>query len=168
MKHLCVFTVLLLMTPGPVSAADAKDQEVSARLAEMNTTLKDIARLLREGAALQKSDLLMKRVTLASTQFAAAQEHAKRVDQELRTAKSDESEFEGLLGRLQSERSASDDARNAQQSQMRDIKTHLSAIRDRLSALNQEKIETDNDLERLRSDTREWQKLLDRSLTASP
>jgi chromosome segregation ATPase len=158
---LFVFVAPRLMALSP---SDVDDRDARAHLAEMSTSLKEIVVLLKEQAAMQRTDLLMRRVTLASTELGAAQERLRRLDQESVALKSDQGEFEGILSRVQAEDATSEEARAARQSRMSDIKSRLAAIQDRSSAVTRETISAQNEIETLRREVQDWRNLLDKAL----
>jgi chromosome segregation ATPase len=139
----------------------AEDQPTHNDLAEINATLKEIARTLKQQVLTQKGDLIIKRLTFATTQLANAQERLNRIDKEIGVAESDRGEFETLLAYAQRETPPA----NPGPASIPAIKAKLQAIRDRLGALNQERISAENDIATLRRDTRDWQELLDKTLT---
>ncbi|MDP9360823.1 MAG: hypothetical protein M3P29_05155 [Acidobacteriota bacterium] len=119
----------------------------------MNATLKEIARSLKQQADTQKADLLLKRVTLATTQLANAQERLNRIDLDIRALENERGEFETLLA-----------AKSA--TAPRDgVKSHLQGVQERLNALRQERGSVQNDIEALRREARDWQTLLDKTIT---
>src|SRR5258708_7345062 len=125
MRKMSLFLLLVFVAPRlmALSPGDVDDRDTRSELAEMNSTLKEMVLLLKEQAAIQKSDLLMRRVTLASTELAGAQERLRRLDQETIGLKSDQGEFEGLLSRVQAEDATSEGARATRQSRMSEIKS---------------------------------------------
>lgn len=143
------------------TAFAAEDQPAHNDLAEINATLKEIARTLKQQVQTQKADVLLKRLTFATTQLANAQERLNRIDKEIGVAESDRGEFEGLLASAQRETPPA----NPALANIPAIKARLQAIRDRLSALNQERISAENEIGTLRRDARDWQELLDKAIT---
>jgi chromosome segregation ATPase len=147
-----------------LSPSDVDDRDARAHLAEMSNSLKEIVVLLKEQAAMQRTDLLMRRVTLASSELGSAQERLRRLDQELVGIKSQQGEFEGMLSRVQSETAASEDARASRQTRMSEIKSSLAQIQDRFSAVTRDTISAQNEIETLRRDLQDWRNALDKAL----
>jgi chromosome segregation ATPase len=127
-------------------------------LAEINATLKDIAHMLKQQVETQKADLLLKRVSLSTTQLSNARERLIAIDREIALGEKDRSEMESILANNQKLLPAGD-------ARITEIKSQWQAIQDRLSALRQERITVQNDVEALRREVREWQSLLDKTLT---
>ncbi len=145
--------LVLFATCLAASAFAAEDQPTHNDLVEMNATLKEIARSLKQQADTQKADLLLKRVTLATTQLANAQERLNRIDLDIRALENERGEFETLLA-----------AKSA--TAPRDgVKSHLQGVQERLNALRQERGSVQNDIEALRREARDWQTLLDKTIT---
>jgi len=158
---LFVFVAPRLMALSP---SDAEDRDGRAQLAEMSSSLKEIVVLLKEQAAMQRTELLIRRVTLASTELGAAQERLRRIDQESAGLKSEQGELEGMLSRIQSETASSEDARASRQARMSEIKSRLAAIQDRFSAVTRDTISAQNEIETLRREFQDWRNLLDKAL----
>jgi chromosome segregation ATPase len=144
------------------TALAAEDPPTHNDLAEINATLKEIARTLKQQVQTQKADLILKRLTLATTQLASAQERLTRIDREIGLAEGERDEFEAVLALAQRETPA-----NAVPSDTKipALKGRLQAIRDRVTALHQERISTENEMGPLRRDARDWQELLDKAIT---
>jgi len=141
------------------SSAFAADEPTHNDLAEMNATLKEIARSLRQQLEAQKADLLLKRLTFAATQLTNAQERLNSIDRAAATLDKDRLELESMLAVAQKEAQPGDGTPSR-------IKSQWQAVQDRLSALRQERIGVENDIQSLRRDVREWQTLLDKTLTS--
>src|SRR5690348_1668712 len=127
----------------------------------MNATLHEIARELR-------ADLMMKRVTLATTQLAAAEEKLKRIDQETGTVRDQLGEFEAAQKAIQAKEPASEEAANVRREQIAEINRRLTSFQDRLAVLARERIDSANEIEARRRVAREWQTQLDKALTNRP
>lgn len=163
----CVSGVMFLLIGMCLAASTAfaaEDQPTHNDLAEMNATLKEIARTLRQQAETQRADLLLKRVTLATTQLAKAQERMHVIDQEIGARESERGEFETLLAAAQKE-TAPRGTQASSREQVGEIKTRLQSLQERLSALRQERVTAENDIEAQRREARDWQTLLDKTLT---
>ena len=153
--------VFMCLAGSPATAAD--DQTT---LAEISSTLKEIARALKQQAAAQRADLLLKRVTLATTQLVSAQERWKRIDQDIRTLESENGELDMLLASAKRDPAPGESGPAAARSA--EIKRRMQKVQDRLGTLRQERVSAENDIETLRREVRDWQTLLDRSITATP
>ena len=158
---------VLLVVFGACLAAStafaAEEPPTHNDLAEINATLKEIARSLKQQVQTQKADVLLKRLTFATAQLANAQERLNKIDKEIGIAESDRGEFETLLAAAQKETPRVDPT--SKETEIAANKARLQAIRDRLSALNQERISAENDIGTLRRDARDWQELLDKAIT---
>jgi chromosome segregation ATPase len=154
-----LFGICLAASP----ASAAQDQPMHSDLAEMNATLKEIARALKQQAETQKADLMLKRITLATTQLAKARERLNGIDQEMRARESERGEFETLLAAAQKEPATP--GRPASREQIAEIKARLQGLQERLSALRQERVAVENEIEALRREARDWQTLLDKTIT---
>lgn len=128
-------------------------------LAEMNATLKEIARALKQQVEAQKGDLLLKRMTFAATQLTNAQERLNSIDRAAATLDKDRIELESMLAAAQKEAQPGDGAPSR-------LKSQWQSLQDRLSALRQERIGVENDIQSLRREVRDWQTLLDKTLTS--
>ena len=160
-RYVSVTFLVLSMFLAGSSAAAAEDRAAHDDLAEMNATLKEIARTLRQQAETQKADLLLKRVMLATTQLANAQDRLNRIDRELSALDAERLELENQLA-SQKEAGPSGDA----PARARETKSRWQSVQDRLSALRQERGFADNDISALRREARDWQTLLDKTLTS--
>jgi chromosome segregation ATPase len=159
-----VSAVLFLVAGTCLAAAPAsatEDQPTHSDLVEMNATLKEIARSLKQQAATQKADVLLKRVTLATTQLATAQERWNRLEQERRALEGERGELETMLTAAQKETPDTD----ATRARIAGIRSHLQGLQDRLNALRQEQVAAENDVATLRREARDWQTLLDKMIT---
>lgn len=158
-----MFLVLgLCLTTSPATAAD--DPPTHGDFVEMNATLKEIARLLKQQAEAQKVDVLMKRVTLAATQLASAQDRLNRIGGERRSVESERNELDTRLAMLQKEAVSSPEA-DANLARIAGIRNQLQTLQDRLNTLRQEQITAENEIETLRREARDWQTLLDKTIT---
>ena len=146
-------------------ALAAEDQPTHNDLVEMNTTLKEIVRALKQQAETQKADLLLKRVTLATTQLANAQERLSRIDRELAALENERGEVEAVMAAAQREQTPPADP-VAAQARTAEIKRHWQSVQDRLNGLRQERVVAENDLGALRREARDWETLLDKMLTS--
>ena len=166
MRKMSLVIVLVFMAPWlmALSPGDVDDRDSRAQLAEMNGTLKEIVALMKEQAAMQRADLLMRRVTLASSELGAAQERLRRLDQELTGIKGEQGDFEGILGRIQSETASSADAVASRQTRMNEIKSRLATIQERFNAATRDTINAQNEIETLRREVQDWRNLLDKAL----
>jgi chromosome segregation ATPase len=141
------------------SSAFAADEPTHNDLAEMNATLKEIARALKQQLETQKGDLLLKRMTFAATQLTNAQERLNSIDRAAATLDKDRLELESMLAAAQKEAQPGDGAPAR-------LKSQWQAVQDRLNALRQERIGVENDIQSLRREVRDWQTLLDKTLTS--
>jgi len=155
--HRSVSGVLLVLFFA-ASAAFAAEEPAHNDLGEINATLKEIARTLKQQVETQKADLLLKRLTFATTQLANARERLSAIDREIALAEKDRGELEMVLAARQRDMPAGDP-------RIGEIKSQWQEIKDRLSALHQQRITAENDIEAQRRDVREWQALLDKALT---
>ncbi len=168
-KWFSALLFLLIISPGAAARpTTSDDQPVRAELAEINVTLKEIAAILKQQAAAQKGDLLMKRLTFTSTQLAAAQEKLKRLDQEIRVLREESADLEGRLSRMQTETPPPEETATTRRTRTLQIRSSLAAIQDRIGAVSQDKVAVENDVEALRREARDWQTLLDKTLTGMP
>lgn len=160
--HRSVSGVLLVLF-GTLFAASAFAAEEPAHndLAEINTTLKEIARTLKQQVETQKADLLLKRVTFATTQLANARERLRSIDREIALAEKDRDELETILAARQTDMPAGNP-------RIAEVKSQWQEVKDRLSALHQQRISAENDIEAQRRDVRDWQTLLDKAITGGP
>ena len=140
------------------ASAFAAEEPTHNDLAEINATLKEIARTLKQQVETQKADLLLKRVTFATTQLANARERLSSIDREIALAEKDRGELETILAARQRDMPAGD-------LRIGEVKSQWQEIRDRLSTLHQQRISAENDIEAQRRDVREWQALLDKTIT---
>ncbi len=155
-----LFLVLgMCLAAAPASATE--DQPTHSDLVEINATLKEIARSLKQQAETQKADVLLKRVTLATTQLATAQERFNRLEQERRALEGERGELETMLTTAQKETPDTD----ATRARIAGIRSHLQGHQDRLNALRQEQVAAENDVAALRREARDWQTLLDKTIT---
>ena len=161
MKPLLGGFLLSVIMSGVASAQGTAEQSLRDELAQINVSLKDIASALKQQAETQQADLLLKRVTLATTQLSAAEEKPKRIDQEIRGLREQRASFEGEIKTLQERTPSSEEIRG----EIAAMKSRLPTIEERIGALNQERIGADNEIAMLRRDQREWQALLDKFLT---
>jgi chromosome segregation ATPase len=122
--------------------------------------------LLKQQAESQKVDVLMKRVTLAATQLTNAQDRLSRIGQERRSLESERNELETRLAMFQKEPLSSPDA-EANIARIAGIRNRLQTIQERLNALRQEQITAENEIEALRREARDWQALLDKTITGA-
>lgn len=161
---------LLLFVLAPIAAAQSADTNDAVRdqLARIDASLKEIARSLKQQADTQQADLLLKRVSLALTQLAASEERLKRVEDEIRTVGDRDGELRSSMKMLESKTPASETAAATQREQIAEINRLLARSEERLRALDQQKIETQNAIEAFRRDAREWQASLDKFLTNHP
>jgi chromosome segregation ATPase len=144
------------------SSAFAAEDPTHNDLAEINATLKEIARMLKQQLETQKGDLLLKRVTFAATQLANAQERLNGIDREIGLKEKDRGEWESMLS-AQQKAPPGDPA--VTQSRIAALRSDLQSIQDRLNALHQERITVENDVQTLRREARDWQTLLDKTIT---
>lgn len=165
-----VFAVLVFLALMPMAIAQPADTNESVRdqLARIDASLKEIARSLKQQADTQQADLLLKRVSLALTQLAAGEERLKRIDDEIRTVGERDAELRGSMKMFESKSPASESAAATQREQIAEFNRLLARSEERLAALNQQRIETQNAIEAYRRDAREWQASLDKFLTSHP
>jgi chromosome segregation ATPase len=155
--HRSVSGVLLVLFFAS-SSLFAAEEPAHNDLAEINATLKEIARTLKQQVETQKADLLLKRLTFATTQLANARERLSAIDREIALAEKDRGELETLIAARQRDMPAGDP-------RIGEIKSQWQEVKDRLSALHQQRITAENDIEAQRRDVREWQALLDKAIT---
>src|SRR6266480_1238635 len=95
MKTLMLSTVVvLLLSPMAAAQSTSGDETMRVELARIDASLK-------QQAETQQADLLLKRVTLSVTQLAASEERLKRIDQETRTLRDENTELQTSLKMLQ-------------------------------------------------------------------
>ena len=168
MKMVCAVLLFLALTPLAIAQpADANDS-VRDQLARIDASLKEIARSLKQQADTQQADLLLKRVSLALTQLAAGEERLKRFEDEMRTVGDQDAELRSSMKMLEGKAPASETAAATQREQVAEINRLLARSEERLAALNQQRIETQNAIEAHRRDAREWQASLDKFLSSRP
>jgi chromosome segregation ATPase len=169
MKTLILSTVVaLILSPMAAAQSTSADETMRVELARMDASLKEIARALKQQAETQQADLLLKRVTLSLTQFAAGEERLKRIDQETRTLRDEDAEMQTSLKMLTAKSATPETSATPHRDQIGEINSRVSTIQERLATLNEQRIETQNEIERLRSDAREWQAALDKFLSSRP
>ncbi len=161
--HRSVSGVLLVLFGSlfAASSAVAAEEPTHNDLAEINATLKEIARTLRQQVETQKADLLLKRVAFATTQLANTRDRLISIDREIALAEKDRGELEMVLAARQRDTPAGDP-------RIAEIKSQWQEVKDRLSALRQQRITVENDIEAQRRDVRDWQALLDKAITGGP
>ena len=169
MKKMTIAAVLLFVLM-PIAAAQSADTNDSVRdqLARIDASLKEIARSLKQQADTQQADLLLKRVSLALTQLAASEERLKRIDDEIRKVSDQDGELRSSMKMLENKTPASETAATTQRDQIAEINRLLARSEERLTTLNQQRIETQNAIESHRRDAREWQASLDKFLANHP
>ncbi|HEX7680388.1 MAG TPA: hypothetical protein VF713_19810, partial [Thermoanaerobaculia bacterium] len=107
--HRSVSGVLLVLFSTLFAAsAFAAEETAHNDLAEINATLKEIAGMLRQQVETQKADLLLKRVTFATTQLASARERLSSIDREIALAERDRGDLETVLAARQKDMPAGD------------------------------------------------------------
>src|SRR5260221_5534366 len=168
MRSLIISTVVVLVL-APMAAAQSTSAEEGLRgeLARIDSSLKEIARALKQQAETQQADLLLKRVALSLTQLAAGDERLKRIDQEIRTLRDEEAELQTSLKAVQARATQADGA-PSRRDPTGESNSRMSTIHERLTTLGEQRIETQNEIERQRRDAREWQAALDKFLTSRP
>lgn len=164
-----ILILLILLSAVPAIGAPADNPQLPRNeLAEINATLKEIAVLLKQQVAAQKGDLLLKRVGMATTQLAAAQERLKRIEGEIRAISSESSELDSRISRLQVAALESGETTEARNARLNDTRKGLASLQERWAALSQERISAQNEVGTLQRDARDWQATLDRMLASSP
>ena len=167
MKTLMLSAVVaLLLSPVAAAQSTSADESLRDELARIDASLKEIARALKQQAETQHADLLLKRVTLSLTQLAADEDRLKRIEQETRTLRDEEAELQTSLKMVQAKAAHSAATVTPHRDEIGEINSRLSTIQDRLTTLNEQRIESQNEIERLRRDAREWQTLLDKFLSS--
>src|SRR5258708_6206833 len=164
-----MLSIVVTLALAPMAAAQSTSAEEGLRgeLARIDLSLKEIARALKQQAETQQADLLLKRVTLSLTQLAAGEERLKRIDKEIRTLRDEEAELQTSLKAVQARATQSDGAAS-RRDPTGEINSRMSTIQERLTPLGEQRIETQNEIERQRRDAREWQAGLRKILTRRP
>lgn len=156
----CAFTLsLVIAIPSLLQAQTSAAPAQRSDLAEISETLKRIEVALKHQADIQKADLLLRRVMFAATQIATAETSLKRIEEESRSVRGESSDIESAIKRL--EQSPESEERQAQ---MLAGRNRITNLQDRLTALEQERVSIQNEIQGLRRDNREWQALLDKTL----
>lgn len=130
-----------------------------SELGEISDTLKRIEAALKHQTEIQKADVLLRRVMFAATQIATAEATLKKLEDEGRTLRAENTDLETAVKRLESMPES-----DAQRAQMSYAKNRMATIQERLSAIEQERVSTANEIQALRHDSREWQAMLDKTL----
>ncbi len=73
-----------------------------------------------------------------------------------------------MLKRFQTETPQLDSSAVNQVARIAGTKSRVTAIQDRLVALSQDRVSAENDVEMLRREVRDWQTVLDKTLTSTP
>ena len=108
------------------------------------------------------ADILLRRVMFAATQIAAAEANLKMLDDENATLRGENVQIEAAVKGIEREAPDSESRRM----QLTYAKNRMAAIQERLSAMEQERVAAQNELQTLRHESREWQTLLDKALVA--
>ena len=130
-----------------------------SELSEISDTLKRIESVLKHQTDIQKADVLLRRVMFAATQIATAEASVKKLDDESRTLRAENTDLESAVKRLETARES-----DAQRVQLSYAKNRMTTIQERISAIEQERVSTANEIQALRRDSREWQAMLDKTL----
>ncbi len=158
MKKLLTLSLSIVITFS-LSAQSNVPPAQRGELGEISDTLKRIETALKHQTDIQKADVLLRRVMFAATQITTAEATLKKLDEESRTLRAENTDIESAVKRL--EPMAESDPQRAQLSY---AKSRMTAIQERLSAIEQERVSTANEIQALRRDSREWQAMLDKTL----
>jgi len=166
---LCGVVILLAIpclaeSPTPATA----DLSGHAELVRIAATLNEIELTLKHQAETPKADLLLKRLMFSSTQLASARENLRRIEEEIRARRDESAGLETGLAVVDRETPASDSAAAVHRARMAEIKSRMASIQDRLNTLEQDRVAAENEIQTLRREARDWQALLDRTLTSPP
>jgi len=130
-----------------------------SELGEISDALKRIETALKHQTEIQKADVLLRRVMFAATQIATAEASLKKLDDEGRTLRAENTDLQSALKRLDAATES-----EAQREQLSYAKNRMTTIQERLSAIEQERVSSANEIQALRRDSREWQAMLDKTL----
>jgi predicted nucleic acid-binding Zn-ribbon protein len=159
MKTYALALSLSIAIPFSLSAQSTAPSAQRNDLGEISDTLKRIESALKHQTEIQKADVLLRRVMFAAAQIATAEASLKKLDDESRTLRAENTDLESAMKRLETA-SESD----AQRAQLSYAKNRMTTIQERLSTIEQERVSTANEIQALRRDSREWQAMLDKTL----
>jgi len=159
MKTYALALSLSIAIPFSLSAQSTAPSAQRNDLGEISDTLKRIESALKHQTEIQKADVLLRRVMFAAAQIATAEASLKKLDDEGRTLRAENTDIESAMKRLETA-SESD----AQRAQLSYAKNRMTTIQERLSTIEQERVSTANEIQALRRDSREWQAMLDQTL----
>jgi chromosome segregation ATPase len=167
--HVAVIVGLLSGAIGPACLAQTGEspRPIARELATLNTTLKEIAQLLRQQVEVQDLDLLMKRLQLSEGQISDTEKRLSSARGELRSV---EAEIGDLERRRQLPEELEQAGSGMEPAQAEAIaaqaESELRVVRKRIGEITNEIADLEVRLSEQREEAKGWRSVLDRRLAA--
>ena len=170
MRYAALVTLLLVLVPGAVSGQTAAPpaDPIATALANLDLTLKEIARLLSQQSEGHNLDLLMKRVQLAAGQVAETEKRLASAEAARRSVEQERDHTEARLRMIEDGVQADGSEIPAAQAEMltAQAEADLRRLRVRIAQLSLEIGALETREADQRRDLQSWQSTLDRRLAA--